>query len=319
MAQRVLVTGCAGFLGSHLCEALLAEGHDVVGVDSFTPYYSRDVKERNGARLLEDASFTLHELDLSSDDLDGLLDGISSVYHLAAQPGVRLSFGHFGEYLRHNLHATQRLLEEAVDRPLGAFVYASSSSVYGDTDVFPTPETAERRPVSPYGVTKLAMEELAGTYVRNSGVPAVGLRYFTAYGPRQRPDMAMTRFITRALKGEPLPIFGDGLQLRDYTYVGDVVAGTMAAAENGRPGTAYNIGGGLTTNVLEVVKILERILGRPIAVDHRPPSRGDARNTHADPALAAEHLGFAPATSLEEGLAAQTEWAQSELNASPPR
>jgi UDP-glucose 4-epimerase len=319
MAQRVLVTGCAGFLGSHLCEALLVEGHDVVGVDSFTPYYPRDVKERNARRLLEDPSFTLHELDLSSDALDGLLDGISSVYHLAAQPGVRLSFAHFDAYLRHNLHATQRVFEEAVDRPLDAFVYASSSSVYGDTNVFPTPETAERRPVSPYGVTKLAMEELAGTYVRNAGVPAVGLRYFTAYGPRQRPDMAMTRFITRALEGEPLPIFGDGLQLRDYTYVGDVVAGTIAAAEHGRPGSAYNIGGGLTTNVLEVVKILEGILDRPIAVDHRPAIRGDARNTHADPTLAAEHLGFAPATSLEEGLAAQTEWAQTELNAMPPR
>jgi nucleoside-diphosphate-sugar epimerase len=308
------VTGCAGFLGSHLAESLLSDGIEVVGVDCFTPYYPRPIKERNMAAFRDRPRFSFREVDLSSDPLDGLLEGVGTVYHLAAQPGVRLSFGHFDEYLRHNLHATQRLLEASVDVELDAFVYASSSSVYGATRTFPTPESAERLPVSPYGITKLATEELARTYERNNGVPTVGLRYFTAYGPRQRPDMAMTRFLTRALHGAPLPVFGDGLQLRDFTYVGDVVVGTRRAAAHGRAGLAYNIGGGHTTNVLEVVELLEDLFGRPVAVDHLPASRGDARQTHADGALAAEHLGFVPATSLRDGLVAQLEWLRAEAS-----
>jgi nucleoside-diphosphate-sugar epimerase len=305
---RVLVTGCAGFLGSHLTESLLADGAEVVGLDCFTPYYPRVIKEGNMAPFRDHPAFSFHELDLSADALEGSLEGVTTIYHLAAQPGVRLSFASFDEYLRHNLHATQRLLETSVDRALDAFVYASSSSVYGATRTFPTPESAERMPVSPYGITKLATEELAKTYGRNNGIHTVGLRYFTAYGPRQRPDMAMTRFVTRALRGEPLPVFGDGLQLRDFTYVGDVVAGTRLAAAHGHAGLAYNIGGGNTTNVLEVVELLEDLLGAPVPVEHMPASRGDARHTHADGARAAEHLGFEPSTSLREGLAAQLDW-----------
>jgi nucleoside-diphosphate-sugar epimerase len=316
MAERVLVTGCAGFLGSHLTESLLRDGVEVLGVDCFTPYYPRAIKERNLAVALEEPRFTFRELDLSADPLDDILDGVSTVYHLAAQPGVRLSFGSFDTYLRHNLQATQRLLERAVDRPLRSFTYASSSSVYGATETFPTPETAERRPVSPYGITKLATEELANTYCRTNGVHAVGLRYFTAYGPRQRPDMAMTRFLGRALRGQRLPIFGDGLQLRDFTYVADVVNGTRLAAEHGHAGVAYNIGGGNTTNLLEVVELLRELLGKPIELEHLPAGRGDARHTHADGALAREHLGFEPATALRDGLAAQLEWLRSEV-ASP--
>ena len=311
---RVLVTGCAGFLGSHLTESLLDDGHEVVGVDCFTPYYPRALKERNTAGFRDHAHFSLRELDLSADPLDGLLDGVSTVYHLAAQPGVRLSFGSFDEYLRHNLHATQRLLEASVGQPLDAFAYASSSSVYGATTTFPTPESAERLPVSPYGITKLATEELAKTYGRNSGIHTVGLRYFTAYGPRQRPDMAMTRFLTRALLGERLPLFGDGLQLRDFTYVADVVTGTRLAAERGHAGLSYNIGGGQTTSMLDVVALLGELLGEPVPVDHLPASRGDARHTHADASMAREHLGFAPATTVREGLSAQLEWLRGEID-----
>jgi nucleoside-diphosphate-sugar epimerase len=306
---RVLVTGCAGFLGSHLCERLIDDGHEVVGVDSFTDFYPRSLKHRNLERLMDESAFSLRELDLTEDSVDGLLDGMSFVYHLAAQPGVRGSFGSgFQHYARHNILATQTLLEEAVRNPVERFVYASSSSVYGDTSAYPTSESAERCPVSPYGMTKLAMEEIAAVYHRNHGVPVVGLRFFTAYGPRQRPDMAFSRFIAWALAGEPLQVNGDGHQIRDFTYVDDIIDGTIAAANGGGAGGIYNIGGGHATAVIDIVGVLEELLERPLDVEFRANQRGDARQTCADGEKAARELGFTPMTGLAEGLARQLEW-----------
>jgi len=307
--KQALVTGCAGFLGSHLCERLIDEGREVVGVDCFSTYYSRRTKERNLERLRDEPHFRLVELDLSRGPLRGLLDGIDVVFHLAARAGVRGSFGEsFREYVRDNVIATQRLLEEAARAGVLAFVYASSSSVYGDSRRYPTVEVSERRPVSPYGMTKVATEELAAVYRRCFGVPVVGLRYFTAYGPRQRPDMAFSRFFDCALAGVPLPINGDGHQVRDFTFVGDVVRGTIAAAELGRPGGVYNIGGGSPVELLEAILLISELTGRPVERDHRHADVGEARRTGCDGSLAARELGFSPKTTLRDGLIAQLEW-----------
>ena len=307
-SARVLVTGCAGFLGSTLCERLVDDGYEVLGVDCFTDFYPLALKKHNLERLLEEPTFNHRECDLSVDRLDGLLEGISIVYHLAAQPGVRASFGSgFGHYVRHNVQATQALLEESVRHPVDSFVYASSSSVYGDTTTYPTDEAAQLRPVSPYGVTKVATEDIASLYHRTSGVPVVGLRYFTAYGPRQRPDMAFSRFIARALADQPLLVNGDGRQIRDFTFVGDVIDGTLAAVR-GEPGSVYNVGGGNATSVLDVIGVLEELLERRIQVEYRSNQRGDARQTCADGTLAQRDLGFAPVTGLAEGIARQVEW-----------
>jgi UDP-glucose 4-epimerase len=306
---RVLVTGAAGFIGSHLCERLVASGYEVIGVDCFTDFYSRDEKERNLAELRQDGAFRLRELDLSSDDLGGLLDGVDTVFHLAAQPGVRTSFGDsLNTYLRRNVLATQRLLEAATGAPLKSFVYASSSSVYGNPTRYPTTEYTPRRPVSPYGMTKVATEELAGVYHRSLAVPTVGLRYFTAYGPRQRPDMAFRRFLTRGLAGQPIPLMGDGRQVRDFTYIGDVVGGTIAAAIHGRAGSVYNIGGGQPVELREALELIEQLIGRQLEIQRRPAQVGDVRITGCDGALARDELGYVPSTSLHDGLVAQFDW-----------
>ena len=306
--DRVLVTGCAGFLGSHLSERLVDEGVEVVGVDCFTDFYPRPLKERNLFRLQDEPGFTLHEIDLSEHRLDGLLEGIDGVFHLAAQPGVRGSFGStFSDYVRHNIQASQALLEEASRRPVDWFVYASSSSVYGDTTTFPTREGSELRPVSPYGMTKLATEQIASVYQRTEGVSVVGLRYFTAYGPRQRPDMALTRFLRKAISKEPLPILGDGRQVRDFTFVSDIVEGTISAAR-GVPGSVYNIGGGHAIELMRLVEILEELLERPLEIERRAAQRGDARQTCADGSKAARELGFTPVCDIAEGVARQLEW-----------
>ena len=305
----VVVTGCAGFLGSHLCERLLDEGRDVVGVDCFTPYYARTLKERNLERLRDERAFTLVERDLARDPLHGLLDGVDTVLHLAAQPGVRASFGDgFDAYVANNVLATQRLLEEAARAAVGSFVYASSSSVYGDAPCHPTTEGSPRRPVSPYGLTKVAAEDLAAVYQRCFGVPVVGLRYFTAYGPRQRPDMAFTRFLGRVLDGLPVPVNGDGRQVRDFTYVADVVEATVAAAALGRPGAVYNVGGGSPVELRDAIALIGDVTGRTVGLDHRRAPVGEARRTGCDGALARRDLGFAPRTALADGLAAQLEW-----------
>jgi UDP-glucuronate 4-epimerase len=309
MTERVLVTGCAGFLGSHLCERLVGDGCDVVGVDCFTPYYPRSAKERNIERLRDEPSFSLLELDLAGAPLDDLLDGVDVVFHLAAQPGVRGSFGSsFNVYLRNNVLATQRLLEHSIRTPITAFVFASSSSVYGDAAAYPTGELCDRRPVSPYGMTKLATEELASVYRRCFGVPTVGLRYFTAYGPRQRPDMAFTRFLKCAISGAPLTINGDGRQVRDFTFVDDVVEGTVAAARRGRPGAVYNIGGARPVELIDAIGWIAALIGRPLELECRPAPVGEAWRTGCDGGLALEELGFEARTALRDGLAAQLEW-----------
>ncbi|HST88737.1 MAG TPA: NAD-dependent epimerase/dehydratase family protein, partial [Ktedonobacterales bacterium] len=294
---------------SHLSERLLSDGYEVVGIDCFTDYYAREIKESNVARLREEPRFTLLEMDLSSAPVEGLLEGIDEVYHLAAQAGVRGSFGDsFELYVRNNVQATQRLLEQAARTPVEAFVYASSSSVYGNAAVSPTPEDAPRQPISPYGMTKVATEEIAAVYHRNHGVPAVGLRYFTAYGPRQRPDMAFNRFIRSALAGKPIAILGDGMQVRDFTYVDDVVEGTRAASARGKAGSVYNIGGAEEVSANQVIALLQDIIGKEAIVQHGPARLGEQSRALADMRLAREQLGFVPATSLRQGLEAQVAW-----------
>ena len=308
--STVLVTGAAGFVGSHLSERLIDAGHTVVGVDCFTDFYARSLKEANLERLLDEPNFRFLELDLSEDDLGTLLEDVEIVFHLAAQAGVRGSFGEsFQTYLRNNLRATQRLLEAATEHTVDAFVYASSSSVYGNAPTYPTTEHTPRRPMSPYGMTKAATEDLTSTYHRCFGIPVVGLRYFTVYGPRQRPDMAFSRFLARILEDEPLTLLGDGTQVRDFTYVGDIVEGTLAAARHGRPGTAYNIGGGRSVQLITAIRMIERLAGgRRASFELEPPQRGDAYRTGCDGDLALRHLGYVARTSLEDGLAAQLAW-----------
>jgi nucleoside-diphosphate-sugar epimerase len=311
--QRVLVTGCAGFLGSHLSERLVEQGHTVLGVDCFAPYYSRETKERNLERVRDDPRFALVELDLATEALEGVMEGVDTVFHLAAQAGVVGSFGaSFETYARNNVLATQRLLEAAANASPVAFVYASSSSVYGNASIYPTSELSSRKPLSPYGLTKVATEELAAVYLRCFGVPVIGLRYFTAYGPRQRPDMAFSRFFRCALSGRALPINGEGRQVRDFTFVDDVVAGTLAAAELGRPGRVYNIGGGSPVELLDAIAWIGELTGRDIELDRRPAPVGEAQRTGCDGALARRELGFVPRTGLFDGLVAQLEWIRGE-------
>ena len=261
--MKALVTGAAGFIGSHLSGALLDRGANVVGVDSFSDYYRRALKERNLDENLRRERFQFIEAWIQEADLDRLLDGVTHVFHLAAQAGVRKSWGKdFKTYTVNNVDATQMLLEACVNRPLTKFVHASSSSVYGDRASIPMREDALPQPVSPYGVTKLAAEQLGHLYQMNFGVPTVAMRYFTVYGPRQRPDMAFNKFIRAAIKDEPITLYSDGEQTRDFTYVADAVAATMAAGDRGVPGTAYNIGGGSRVSMNHVVRIIEKEIGR---------------------------------------------------------
>jgi UDP-glucose 4-epimerase len=305
---RALVTGAAGFIGSHLTDRLLESGVDVLGVDRLSDYYDPAVKSANVARLSDHPGFTFVEADIAEVAGPALLDGVSVVYHLAGQPGVRPSWGRtFEIYANDNVMATQALLEAAKDMPIERFVYASSSSIYGNAERFPTTEADRPQPLSPYGVTKLAAEHLCSLYANSYGVPTVSLRYFSVYGPRQRPDMAFHRFIKAATSGEPLRIFGDGLQTRDFTYVGDIVAATLAAAERGVLGEVYNVAGGSRVTVLDVLGILGRVLDTEIDVRHEEAARGDARDTSGDTTKAARDLGYAPSVSLEQGLAAQAE------------
>ena len=310
--MKALVTGVAGFIGSHLASALLDKGAAVVGVDAFTDYYARPIKERNVDENRRRDGFRFIETALQDADLPALLDGTTHVFHLAAQAGVRKSWGRdFRAYTDNNVDATQKLLEACVGRPLHRFVHASSSSVYGDRAPIPMKEDALPQPVSPYGVTKMAAEQLGFLYYVNYGVPAVAMRYFTVYGPRQRPDMAFNRFIRAALDGTPITLYGDGEQTRDFTFVADAVAATIAAGERGVPGTAYNIGGGARVSMNEVLQIIERVAGRPLTINREAAQKGDMRDTYADTSLARRDLGFIPSVSLEEGIQAEYEWLSS--------
>jgi UDP-glucose 4-epimerase len=306
--MRALVTGTAGFIGSHLSTALLARGADVVGIDCFTDYYPRAIKEAN-LSAIPTARFRFVEDSLQTADLGALLDGVTHVFHLAAQAGVRRSWGQeFLAYTSHNVDASQRLLEAVKDRPIDRFVYASSSSVYGDVAAIPMREDAYVQPVSPYGVTKLAAEHLCHLYFANYQVPTVSLRYFTVYGPRQRPDMGFHRFIRAALNGQPIALYGDGEQTRDFTFVADAVAATMAAGDRGRPGAVYNIGGGSRVSINQVLDQIGRLTGRSLDIRRESAQKGDMRDTFADTTRARADLGFAPSHTLADGLAAECEW-----------
>ena len=307
--MRVLVTGAAGFLGSTLCAALLARDAEVAGVDAFLPNYDPAVKRANLAELLGRPRFSFTEADLRSAPLEPLLGGATHVAHLAALPGVRPSWGGaFGDYAAHNVLATQRLLEAARGAGLARIVVASSSSVYGACGETPAAEETARRPISPYGVTKLAAEALVYAYRESLGVPAVAIRYFTVYGPRQRPDMAFHRFFEAARLGRPVTVYGDGEQRRDFTYVDDAVAATVVGLTQPSPDFAYNVGGGHSASVNEVLDRMERVTGRAIARDQAPTPPGDPRRTSADTTRARRDWGYAPRTRLEEGLALQWEW-----------
>jgi nucleoside-diphosphate-sugar epimerase len=310
--MKALVTGAAGFIGSTLAERLLASGAGVTGIDCFTDYYARSIKERNLAGPMAHDAFTFVESTIAGADLPALLDGVTHVFHLAAQAGVRRSWGRdFQVYTVNNVDATQLLLEACSGRPIERLVYASSSSVYGDLVDIPMREDALPQPVSPYGVTKLAAEQLCYLYHVNFGVPTVALRYFTVYGPRQRPDMGFHRFIRAGLRGEPITLFGDGEQTRDFTFVADAVTATYHAGVRGVPGAVYNIGGGSRVSINHVLDIIGGLLGRPLAVRREPAQKGDMRDTYADTSRARRDIGFAPSVTLEQGLEAEVRWLSS--------
>jgi UDP-glucose 4-epimerase len=310
-SPRVVVTGAAGFIGSHLCARLLALGQRVTGVDSFTDYYAPALKEQNLEDLRAHPNFTFEKLDLVDADLRGVMRGANVVYHLAGRPGVRPSWGQqFDSYLRDNVLATQRLLETLKEAPVDRLVFAGSSSVYGDAEMFPTKESALPRPVSPYGVTKLAAEHLALLYTKNFGLPVVSVRYFTVYGPRQRPDMAFSRFMQALSDREPIEVFGDGEQTREFTYVSDAVEGTIKAATADIAGQVVNLGGGSRVTINRVLATLEDISRTQARRKNLPAAPGDPRHTGASINLARERLGWEPRVSLREGLTKQWEWFQ---------
>ena len=304
--SRYLVTGCAGFIGSHLTDALLEAGHEVVGVDSFTDYYPRGTKDRNLSVARDHDAFQLVELDLACEDPPGL-DGIDGIFHLAAQPGVRVSWDSFELYTRNNLVVTQRLFAAAAQFELRV-VFASSSSVYGDAEVYPTSEDAVPRPISPYGITKLGCERLAEIYRMSFNLDVVTLRYFSVYGPRQRPDMAFAQVMSAIIRAAPFSLFGSGRQSRDFTYVGDAVAATMAAFERGSPGAVFNVGGGEESSLRDVIGVIEGLAGRKLEIRYDDFGEGDARRTSADTTRITNELGWTPTTSLEAGLAKQLDF-----------
>ncbi|MFN8224352.1 MAG: NAD-dependent epimerase/dehydratase family protein [Gaiellales bacterium] len=307
--MRVAVTGAAGFIGSHLTERLIADGHDVVAVDCFTDYYDPARKRENAA------GFPVVEVDLETTDLGELLAGADGIFHLAGQPGVRNSFGDgFQLYVRRNLLVSQRVFEVAAAQGVRV-VYASSSSVYGDAESYPTPEDVRPSPISPYGVTKLACEHLAYALARTAGLEAVGVRFFTVYGPRQRPDMAFTRMLEALAERRTFRLFGDGSASRSWTFVADAVAGTIGAMVGGDPGTLYNIGGGDEASMREAIALAEEIAGAELDLELLPAARGDVKHTRADVTRAARDFGFVPATSLEAGLRAHWAWAAARVGA----
>jgi len=307
---RVLVTGVAGFIGSHLAERLLVDGHSVRGIDCFTPYYDAAAKRANLETVLGHPDFELVEADLRTAEIGPLVGSAEVVFHQSAQPGVRLSWSDgFALYAEHNILATQRLLEGLRLHPVRRVVFASSSSVYGNATAYPTDETDLPRPHSPYGVTKLAAEHLCGLYAANWAIPTVALRYFTVYGPRQRPDMATHRLVEACLGGPIFPMFGDGAQVRDFTFVSDIVAANVAAATaDVAPGTVVNVAGGTSCSLAHLVSVVGELLGRPVPLDRRPPHAGDVERTGGSIDRARELLGWEPRVDLRAGLTEQVAW-----------
>jgi nucleoside-diphosphate-sugar epimerase len=307
--MKALVTGAAGFIGSTLTERLLAQGADVIGIDCFIDYYPREYKERNLSGPRAHKNFRFLESRIQDADLPSILSTCTHVFHRAAQAGVRKSWGRdFEIYTSNNIEATQVLLEACTKVKIEKLVYASSSSVYGDNRPMPFREDALPQPVSPYGVSKLAAEQLCYLYFVNFGVPTVSLRYFTVYGPRQRPDMGFHKFLRATIKGEPITVYGDGEQTRDFTFIADIVRATADAAVRGVPGRVYNIGGGSRVSVNHILEIIRRVSGKQPIVTVDPAQKGDMRHTYADTWLARMDLGFVPTVGLEEGLAAEYQW-----------
>ena len=307
--MKSLVTGAAGFIGSHLCEYLIEKGFQVVGIDNFMDYYPRSIKEANIADLRRDKNFKFVEANLLEVDFGKLLNGIDVVFHQSAQAGVRASWGKtFKIYCDNNILATQMLLEACRESPVKKFVYASSSSVYGDTKDLPMRESSLPCPVSPYGVSKLAAEHLCFLYYKNFGIPTVSLRYFTVYGARQRPDMAFHRFLRWALENQTLKVYGDGEQSRDFTHVDDIVEANWLAFEKALPGEVFNIGGGSRITLNGVIEIIMEIAGRELEVDYEAKQKGDVRHTMADMAKAKEKLGYKPKVLIQDGLKTEYDW-----------
>ncbi len=303
--MRSLVTGCAGFIGSHVVDALLKKGHEVIGIDCFTDYYPREIKERNIEHALHDGRFTLIENDLALMDAYPEVD---YVFHLAAQAGVRASWGRtFDVYVHNNIQATQRLLEFYKGTSLKKFVYSSSSSIYGDARL-PMTEESLPRPVSPYGVSKLAGENLCYLYYKNYGVPTISLRYFTVYGPRLRPDLAINKFVDAIMNGREIVVYGDGTQTRDFTFVGDVVRANILAAESDVAGEAFNIGGGHRISVNGLIGLMEKMLRKKARVIHVEKQKGDVENTWADVSKAGSILSWQPRVGISEGLSMYINW-----------
>jgi len=307
--MEALVTGVAGFIGSHLAERLVGEGWRVKGIDCFTDYYERTRKEKNLEALRSESGFSLTEARIGWADLDALLSSADYVFHMAAQPGVRNSWGNnFAVYVEQNIMETQILLEAAVKCPnLKKFIFASSSSVYGDAEL-PMNEKAVLKPISPYGVSKMAAECLCRLYAENMKLPTVSLRYFTVYGPRQRPDMAFYRFLKSVFEGEEIVLYGDGGQTRDFTFISDIIDGTLSAAQKGRDGAVYNLGGGRTISLIDVISIIERIVSRPVKIKKVAVQAGDVRDTYADTGAARVDLDYHPVFSLEQGLEIEYDW-----------
>lgn len=310
--MQCLVTGAAGFIGSHLCERLLADGHNVAGVDCFTAYYPRTVKERNLEGVRSHPHFRFHEIDLSEGVPAEVVKGAEHVFHLAAMPGLVRSWTDFDLYNRHNLVATHRLLESLKGSPtLKKLVYASTSSVYGK--FASGDENLPTRPSSPYGITKLASEQLCRVFHDEFNLPVVVLRYFSVYGPRQRPEMGYHLFIDAILRGKPITLTGDGLQVRGNTYIADCVEANIRVANQAMPGEVFNLGGGELVTVIEVIRKLEAIIGRTANIERHPPRKGDQLATGADVTKLWRHLGWKPTTSIDEGLARQVDWQRSIL------
>ena len=316
MKDRVVVTGAAGFIGSHLCERLLGDGYRVTGIDNFTDYYDPARKRANLSASLASSDFTLIEEDLNCCDLPGLFSDAVCVFHLAAQAGVRMSWGReFNHYIESNILATQKILETLRERGSTRLVYSSSSSVYGETTDLPMKEDHPTRPLSPYGATKLSAENLCELYRVNFGIDYRALRYFTVYGPRQRPDMAFSRFITAALTGGQIEVYGDGRQTRDFTFIADAVEANILAFRYEGLGTIFNIGGGSRVSILDILDIISKQVDRRLDIQYLERAKGDVLDTLADTTRAEKELGFRPTVAIEDGIKQEIAWYRAHIDA----
>lgn len=307
--MRAVVTGCSGFIGSHLTERLLQLGWAVLGLDSFAPTYDTVRRRRFVDDISGSSKFEFIEGSINHIDLGPYLDGADVVFHLAARPGVRASWADFAVASEANILATQRVLDSLTNYPETTLVFASSSSVYGMATGFPTSEEVALSPISPYGVTKAACEALVTAYSSQGGVNAASLRYFTVYGPRQRSDMAFTKWIRAALNGEALFVYGDGSAMRDFTYVNDVVEATIAVAQSDISGhEVFNVAGGSPANLKETISLIQEFVDRDIHVENVETARGDPHRTGGDTTRLRDRTGWSPSWSLQEGLAAQVDW-----------